>query len=150
MPRGYATGADRTVLLRWYASQPDPVVKAGDWIADVTYERSQVGRPVATWWNGHHKPTCRSASTTRPTTLSGTTCPPSAASGTRFRRFCRPSPTPTSASPYRSMVVYVNQSLVSRTPLTSRRHAGRVNAALIVSQRRQRDPHNRSSPGKSH
>ena len=38
---GYGAGADRTVLLRWYASQPDPVVKVGDFIADVTYERSQ-------------------------------------------------------------------------------------------------------------
>ena len=36
---GYAAGADRTVLLRWFTNQPDPVVKAGDWIADVTYER---------------------------------------------------------------------------------------------------------------
>jgi hypothetical protein len=36
---GYGAGADRTVLLRWYASEPDPVVKPGDWIADVTYER---------------------------------------------------------------------------------------------------------------
>ncbi len=47
---GYGVGADRTVLLRWPAvqivgitnsPQPDPVVKVGDWIADVTYERSQ-------------------------------------------------------------------------------------------------------------
>ena len=38
---GYGAGADRTVLLRWFASQPDPVVKVGDFIADVTYERSQ-------------------------------------------------------------------------------------------------------------
>ena len=38
---GYGAGADRTVLLRWSASQPDPVVKVGDCIADVTYERSQ-------------------------------------------------------------------------------------------------------------
>ena len=38
---GYGAGADRTVLLRWFASQPDPVVKVGDLIADVTYERSQ-------------------------------------------------------------------------------------------------------------
>ena len=38
---GYGAGADRTVLLRWYATQPDPVVKVGDFIADVTYERSQ-------------------------------------------------------------------------------------------------------------
>ena len=38
---GYGAGADRTVLLRWPATQPDPVVKVGDFIADVTYERSQ-------------------------------------------------------------------------------------------------------------
>ena len=38
---GYGAGADRTVLLRWFATQPDPVVKVGDFIADVTYERSQ-------------------------------------------------------------------------------------------------------------
>jgi hypothetical protein len=30
------------VLLRWYASQADPVVRPGDWIADVTYERQQL------------------------------------------------------------------------------------------------------------
>jgi len=38
---GYATGADRTGLLRWSASQADPAVHVGDWIADVTYERQQ-------------------------------------------------------------------------------------------------------------
>ena len=38
---GYGAGADRTVLLRWYATEPDPVVKVGDFIADVTYERNQ-------------------------------------------------------------------------------------------------------------
>jgi hypothetical protein len=37
---GYGAGADRTVLLRWYSSETDPVVKPGDWIADVTYERN--------------------------------------------------------------------------------------------------------------
>jgi hypothetical protein len=38
---GFGSGADRTVLLRWPANMPDPVVKTGDWIADVTYERNQ-------------------------------------------------------------------------------------------------------------
>jgi hypothetical protein len=38
----YATGADRTVLLRWFSTQSDPVVKPGDWIADVTYERNAI------------------------------------------------------------------------------------------------------------
>ncbi len=27
------------MLLRWNDQVPDPVVKVGDWIADVTYER---------------------------------------------------------------------------------------------------------------
>lgn len=30
---------DRTVLLRWPITQPDPDVRIGSWIADVTYER---------------------------------------------------------------------------------------------------------------
>ena len=30
---------NRTVLLRWPSSQPDPDVRVGGWIADVTYER---------------------------------------------------------------------------------------------------------------
>jgi len=36
---GFGAGADRTVLLRWYSTQTDPVVRVGGWIADVTYER---------------------------------------------------------------------------------------------------------------
>lgn len=31
---------NRSVLLRWPASQPDPDVRSGGWIADVTYERT--------------------------------------------------------------------------------------------------------------
>lgn len=38
---GYAAAAKRVVLLRWSTSQPDPEVKVGSWIADVTYERDQ-------------------------------------------------------------------------------------------------------------
>jgi hypothetical protein len=40
-PSGYALGADKTILLRWPSSMPDPDVKVGSWIADVTYERNQ-------------------------------------------------------------------------------------------------------------
>ena len=35
-------GPTERVLLRWYSSQTDPVVKPGDWIADVTYERNSL------------------------------------------------------------------------------------------------------------
>ncbi len=38
---GYSLGDDRTVLLRWRADTPDPSVRPGEWIADVTYERVQ-------------------------------------------------------------------------------------------------------------
>ena len=36
-----APGPTAPCCLRWFRPQPDPVVKAGDWIADVTYERQQ-------------------------------------------------------------------------------------------------------------
>ena len=36
---GFGVAADRTVLLRWPQSMPDPEIKVGSWIADVTYER---------------------------------------------------------------------------------------------------------------
>lgn len=32
--------ANRTVLLRWPSTMPDPDIKVGGWIADVTYERT--------------------------------------------------------------------------------------------------------------
>jgi len=39
---GYGSrSAMRTVVIRWLASQPDPDVRVGGWIADVTYERDQ-------------------------------------------------------------------------------------------------------------
>jgi hypothetical protein len=37
---GYGQAADRVVLLRWPATMPDPEVKVGSWIADVTYKRN--------------------------------------------------------------------------------------------------------------
>lgn len=36
---GYSVGDDRVVLLRWPAGTPDPEIRVGSWIADVTYER---------------------------------------------------------------------------------------------------------------
>lgn len=36
---GYGAASNRVVMLRWPASLPDPEVKVGSWIADVTYER---------------------------------------------------------------------------------------------------------------
>ena len=84
---GYATGADRTVLLRWNTNwgQPDPVVKPGDWIADITYERNQ-SVVLSTWWSG--TPNNLPYGSNNPSiTVSGTTCPHSGVSGIRCRRF---------------------------------------------------------------
>jgi hypothetical protein len=39
-PFPYSAGANRSVLLRWPTTVPDPDVRVGGWIADVTYERS--------------------------------------------------------------------------------------------------------------
>lgn len=36
---GYGVNAKNVVLLRWPASMPDPEIRVGNWIADVTYER---------------------------------------------------------------------------------------------------------------
>ena len=40
-PVGYAVGSDNAVLLVWPAGFPDPEIRPGAWIADVTYERIQ-------------------------------------------------------------------------------------------------------------
>ncbi|AGA30532.1 hypothetical protein Sinac_6454 [Singulisphaera acidiphila DSM 18658] len=37
---GYGANANRAVLLRWSSAMPDPEIRAGSWIADVTYERN--------------------------------------------------------------------------------------------------------------
>jgi hypothetical protein len=49
---GYHYGPfnSRVVLLRWPATVPDPDVRVGGWIADVTYER--LGATDAARWNG--------------------------------------------------------------------------------------------------
>lgn len=40
---GYAVGSDNSVLLLWPNGYPDPEIRPGGWIADVTYERSLAG-----------------------------------------------------------------------------------------------------------
>lgn len=41
VPGGYSSSDDRTVMIRWPVSSPDPLLRVGDFIADVTYERYQ-------------------------------------------------------------------------------------------------------------
>ena len=117
---GYGAGADRTVLLRWFATQPDPVVKVGDWIADVTYERSQNLVYSRFYFNATGPP------------LLGVRQP------AEQRRMGQPAgaavllvPGPEgdpgsarpddSGRPYRSMIVYVNRTLDAKTLLRRQR-----------------------------
>ncbi len=47
---GYGSAAERAVLLRWPDTLADPVVRPGDWIADVTYER-QAGVAISRFYS---------------------------------------------------------------------------------------------------
>jgi hypothetical protein len=135
---GYANGADRTILLRWYASQPDPVVRSGGWIADVTYERSQ-NVVISRWWAG-----TSSGSSLIPDTPLGVAninnngewdnLPAQRCIWYQIQKVQQAESDPynISGGPYRSMVVYVNQSLQARTLLTSAGTPVVINAALIA------------------
>jgi Prokaryotic N-terminal methylation motif len=133
---GYANGADRTILLRWYATQPDPVVKTGDWIADVTYERQQnlVYNPGAQ--TGRFLTGAPAAGAPNPSNNNEWDNLPAQ----RCYWYQVQKVLPASAdfyidangTLYRSMVVYVNQSLQSRTLLSAAGVPITINAALIA------------------
>ena len=126
---GYGAGADRTVLLRWFASQPDPVVKVGDFIADVTYERSQnaglhqvllqhcarlvgVPNPLNNGeWDNLPAQRCFWYQVQKITPAQADPC--------------------TSGATYRSMTVYVNRTLDAKTLLDANGNPVVMNAALI-------------------
>jgi hypothetical protein len=128
---GYATGADRTVLLRWEASLPDPVVKAGDWIADVTYER--VLATVQTRWWGTNVP----VGVANPSNNGEwDNLPAQRCIWYQVQKVLPAGPDPygVGANPLRSMVVYVNQPLQSKTRLSAAGTPVVMNAALIAPQ----------------
>jgi hypothetical protein len=131
---GYGAGADRTVLLRWFSTEPDPVVKPGDWIADVTYERNAL--------------TVYNSATQSGRFLNGT--PPLGIPNPlnngewdnlpaqRCFWYQVQKVLPATDDPYtnnnpvlRSMVVYVDRSLSARTVLSSPGNPVVFNAALI-------------------
>jgi type II secretory pathway pseudopilin PulG len=125
---GYATGADRTVLLRWSTTFPDPVVKAGDWIADVTYERVQTTVQTR-WWQGNNFPfgVVNPSNNGEWDNLPAQRC--------IWYQVQKVSPTtvdPYLGANFRSMVVYVNQSVQSRTLLSAAGTPVVINAALIA------------------
>ncbi len=130
---GYGSGADQTVLIRWNGSyQADPLVRVGDFIADVTYER--IASLVSTRFMN-----------------SGTFTPPQGIPNPlnngewdnlpaqrcfwyQVQKITPAQVDPILGSPYRSMVVYVNRKLEARTLLQT--SGGKVspvyrNAVLI-------------------
>lgn len=121
LPYGYGgRAADRTVLLRWRADTPDPDVKVGSWIADVTYERSQA--EDARWRDLYPGQRCHWYQVVKKT-------PAELNPDLQF------ADDPAGVD-YRSMVVEVNVPLRAKTPLVWAAGARRgqpfhVNAALV-------------------
>ena len=114
---GYGAGADRTVLIRWFATQPDPVVKVGDWIADVTYERSQ----MLVNSRFYFRLSCRPVGVPNPLNNGEwDNLPAQRCFWYQVQKVtpAQPDPNPNLAGgPYRSMIVYVNRKLDARTLL---------------------------------
>jgi len=109
---GYGAGADQTVLIRWNGSaQADPIVKVGDFIADVTYERIQNTVNVRFLNNGAGG---------IPNPLNNGEWDNLPAQRCYWYQVQKVTPAqvdPTLLAPYRSMVVYVNRKLEARTLL---------------------------------
>ena len=109
---GYGAGADRTVLIRWNGSaQADPVVKVGDFIADVTYERIQntvTHRFLS--FNGGGVPNPLNNG-------EWDNLPAQRCFWYQVQKITPAQIDPSLGFPYRSMVVYVNRKLEARTLL---------------------------------
>jgi hypothetical protein len=131
---GYGAGADRTVLLRWPASIPDPLVRVGDWFADVTYERQQlvVYNPNLNPPAGRFLTGFPPAGYPNPTHLGEwDNLPPQRCFWYQIQKIVPPLPDPNVAN-HRSMTVSVNQSLQARTVLDANGNPLVLNAALIA------------------
>jgi hypothetical protein len=126
---GFGASADRSVLLRWYNSQLDPVVKVGDWIADVTYERN--AQVVATrFMNFPQSGGGPNGGLQNPyNNLEWDNLPAQRCFWYRVQKIIPA--TNDSMAGFRSMVVYVDRTLQARTPLTAGGVPATVNAALI-------------------
>lgn len=122
---GYGASADRTVLLRWPTSMPDPVVRPGDWIADVTYERNQAVVQTR-FLNGGTGGLSNWANKGEWDNLPAQRC-----FWYQVQKSTPPVPDLLVAGT-RSMVVYVNQNLQARTVLNNNGTPAYLNAALIA------------------
>ena len=134
--QGYGAGADKTVLLRWYSSVPDPVVKPGDWIADVTYERNAltVLRPEHGQWAIRDRPAGGVPNPFNNNELDN--LPAQRCFWYQVQKVIPAIDDPYTAGqnlnpPLRSMVVYVDRSLIARTVLSAAGTPVVFNAAMI-------------------
>ncbi len=132
---GYAAGADRTVLLRWYSTQPDPVVRPGDWIADVTYERNQLTVNNPTTGTGRFLSGTPAIGVPNPfNNGEWDNLPAQRCFWYQVQKVTQATDDPYTANVpvLRSMVVYVDRSLQARTVLSGVGTPVVLNAALIA------------------
>ncbi|MEW4568752.1 type II secretion system protein [Tautonia sp. JC769] len=120
---GYSSADDRTVLLRWPAASPDPIVNVGNFIADVTYARFQAD-----------------SNTFYPRTIPGTGRNGAQYSGQRIHWYrivqkgeVEPDPVATAATnePYLRIIVRVDTPLQAKTRLLASGESVVPEAALI-------------------
>jgi type II secretory pathway pseudopilin PulG len=123
---GYGAGADRTVLIRWQATQPDPIIKVGDWIADVTYERQQVvvTNRFLSFNGGGGVPNPLNK-------LEWDNLPAQRCFWYQVQKVGQAQPDPALGPAYRSIVLYVNRTLDARTLLDNTGTPVYQNAALV-------------------
>ncbi len=128
---GYGAGADRTVLLRWFASQPDPVVKVGDFIADVTYERSQSVVNTRFYFNTNPPTPPLAGVPNSLNKLEWDNLPAQRCFWYQVQKVTPAQPDPALGVTFRSMTVYVNRQLDAKTLLDKTGNPYVLNAALI-------------------
>ena len=109
----YGNGTSRQVLLRWPSTTPDPDVRVGGWIADVTYERVAANELAR----------------------SSNTYPLQRCDWYQIAKRTEPGPAATWADPvpYRSIMVWVSTPVRCKTPMNfSSGQPIHVEAALIA------------------
>jgi hypothetical protein len=134
---GYGAGADKCVLLRWPITQTDPTVHVGDWIADVTYERNQ--QVVYNAQNGTGRfLNLPGGNATVPIGVPNPNnngewdnMPPQRCIWYQVQKVIPATDDIYLGPTYRSMVVYVDRTLSSRTVLTAAGQPAYLNAAFI-------------------
>ena len=131
---GYGSAAARTVAPPAPIAMPDPVVRPGDWIADVTYERqySTVINRFLSWPQANPNLPIGGLQNWA-NKMEWDNLPAQRCYWYQVQKVGTPAPDGTiPGSGLRSVVVFVNQDLVSRTVLNTNGTPYYMNAALIA------------------